>query len=367
MKSSKCKHILFTVSNDLSTDQRMHRICNTLQENGYEITLIGISNKQSLSIYNQKFKTIKLNLLFNKGFLFYAVLNLRLFFVLLFKRADIICGIDLDTILPCLLAAKIKGVKTVYDAHEYFPESPEIAHRPRLKRFWQKIERIALRHTHICYTVTESIAEIFENQYNKPVNVIRNLPYFCPERNENNGKYLLYQGALNEGRGLEEMLIAMKQIPLPLYIAGEGDITNRLKAITKHLRIEHKVVFLGKLSYLRLKEITYNSLISINLLRSNLSKSYYYSLGNKTFDYIQAEIPSICIDFPEYRKIATQYETCLLIKDLETPTIVEAVKTLMNNKFTYHLIRTNCQIAKKELCWEKESVKLLEIYATLAP
>ncbi|MBX7227313.1 MAG: glycosyltransferase [Chitinophagales bacterium] len=365
MKSPKSKRILCTVSNDLGTDQRMHRICNSLQKNGYEVCLIGKLSNNKLNIDNQLFKTIYLNILFNKGFLFYTLLNVQLFFTLLFKRADIICAVDLDTILPCLLVGKIKRIKVVYDAHEYFPESPEITHRPKLKHFWQQIEALAMQYCDSCYTVTESIAEILSQAYKREVSVIRNLPYYSPERNENNGKYLLYQGALNEGRGLEELLVAMKQIPLPLYLAGSGDIADKLKALAKHLRIEDKVHFLGNISYLKLKEITYNSLITINLLKYNSSKSYYYSLGNKTFDYIQAEVPSICIDFPEYRKIAEAYETCILVKDLEAATIVSAVKELMNNKFTYHLIRTNCQIAKKELCWEKEEKKLLEIYAAL--
>ena len=41
--------IVFTVSNDLVSDQRMDRICSTLAKNGTNITLFGRLNKKSLN------------------------------------------------------------------------------------------------------------------------------------------------------------------------------------------------------------------------------------------------------------------------------------------------------------------------------
>ena len=206
--------IVFTVSNDLVSDQRMDRICSTLAKNGANITLIGRLTKKSLNIENKEFKQIRLKCLFKKGFGFYFVLNLRLFIKLLFTRFDIVCGIDLDTILPCILVAKLKGKKVYYDAHEYFTESEEIAHRPKLKAFWTSIERFTFKHVDKTYTVTQSIADLFFKMYNREIGVIRNFPYHNPIRNENKGKYLLYQGALNRGRGLEKLMVAMVRIIL---------------------------------------------------------------------------------------------------------------------------------------------------------
>lgn len=354
--------IVFTVSNDLVSDQRMDRICSTLAKNGTNITLIGRLNKKSLNIENKTFKQIRLKCLFKKGFGFYFILNLRLFIKLLFTRFDIVCGIDLDTILPCILVAKLKGKKVYYDAHEYFTESEEIAHRPKLKAFWTTIERFTFKHVDKTYTVTQSIADLFSKIYNKEIGVIRNFPYYNPIKNENKGKYLLYQGALNRGRGLEKLMVAMVRINTPLYLAGDGDIKENLEIIAKHLRIENKVHFLGNIAPSKLKEITNNALIGINLLDINSSISYRLSLGNKTLDYIQAELPSICIDFIEYKQIADKYQTSFLIHKMETEEIVNAINDLTNNSFNYNLLRTNCQLAKKELCWEVEKDKLLEIY-----
>src|SRR5690349_17278363 len=104
------KRILFTVTNDLNYDQRMQRICNTLADAGYDVTLIGRKLKTSAPLPDKNYKQRRLNCWFNKGKLFYAEFNIRVFFFLLFKKADCICAIDLDTILPCYYISKLKGI-----------------------------------------------------------------------------------------------------------------------------------------------------------------------------------------------------------------------------------------------------------------
>src|SRR4051812_8494347 len=108
----------------------MQRICTTLQKNSFLVELAGRKLKDSKEVPQQPYRQTRLNCLFNKGVLFYAEFNVRLFFFLLFNRFDIVCGCDLDTLPAAVLAAKLKGKKVIYDAHEYFPESPELIGRP---------------------------------------------------------------------------------------------------------------------------------------------------------------------------------------------------------------------------------------------
>ncbi|NJO25904.1 MAG: hypothetical protein HC867_09330 [Bacteroidia bacterium] len=72
---------------------------------------------------------------------FYAEYNVRLFFFLFFKKADALCAIDLDTILPCFLVSKLRRVKRIYDAHEYFTQMDEVISRPGIYKVWHWIER----------------------------------------------------------------------------------------------------------------------------------------------------------------------------------------------------------------------------------
>jgi len=74
------KQIYFTVTNDLSFDQRMHRICSSLAGQGYGVTLVGRKGNNSLPLEAKCFQQKRLHCFFNKGFLFYAEYNLRLHF-----------------------------------------------------------------------------------------------------------------------------------------------------------------------------------------------------------------------------------------------------------------------------------------------
>jgi hypothetical protein len=100
----------------------MKRICTSLAENGYEVTLVGFRKRNSQVLSREPYSQKRLPLFFNKGKGFYFEVNLRLFFYLLFRRMNAICAIDLDTILPCLFVSKWKGISRIYDAHELKPK-----------------------------------------------------------------------------------------------------------------------------------------------------------------------------------------------------------------------------------------------------
>ena len=76
------KRILCTVSNDLTFDQRMIRICTSLSEAGYEVTLVGRELPESRPAIQQPYAQKRLGLMFNKGKFFYLELNVRLFLLL---------------------------------------------------------------------------------------------------------------------------------------------------------------------------------------------------------------------------------------------------------------------------------------------
>ena len=113
------KNIIISVTNDLTTDQRVEKICDTLYENKYTITLIGRKLKNSTPI-SRKYKTQRMSLFFNKGFLFYAEYNIRLFLKLLFLKKDIVVANDLDTLLANYLISKLQSKRIIYDSHELF-------------------------------------------------------------------------------------------------------------------------------------------------------------------------------------------------------------------------------------------------------
>jgi len=356
------KKIVFTVTNDLTYDQRMKRICTSLAAVGYNVTLVGFLKKRSVKTDAKTFRQIRLPVFFKRGKLFFLEYNCKLFFWLLFRRFDMYCGIDLDTLLPVFFNAKIKGKPCVYDAHEYYCELPEIVERPLIRKIWLAVENFLLPHIKYNYTVCNSIAAVLSEKYQQAYWVIRNVPMLNEQETAvEKENFVIYQGALNKGRGIEELMIAMQHIDATLYIAGEGDLSQQLRMFAGTLGHKNRIRFLGYVRPEALKQYTLKSKIGVNLVQ-NLGLSYYYSLSNKFFDYIHAEIPQVTMNFPEYRTLNEMYPVAVLIDDLYPATIAQAINKLLHDQQLYDQLKNNCAQARLALNWQEEEKKLLEFY-----
>ncbi len=365
------KKIIFTVTNDLVYDRRMIRIGESLATEGYEVLLVGRKLKDSQPFINQYIKHKRFNLYFNKGKFFYIEYNIRLFFWLLFQRFDIVCGIDLDTILPCYFASILRGGKPcVYDAHELFTEVPEVIRRPFIRKIWLWVERFVVPKLKYKYTVSQSVADEFFRRYNSRFEVIRNLSNFTepspPPTSIPSLPIILYQGNLNEGRGLETAIQAMQHIENAVFwIAGDGDLGPALRGMVNELELESKVAFLGYVQPKDLASVTQKATIGIHISEDK-GLSYQFSLANKFLDYIQAGVPQICTQFIEYQRLNDEYEVAVLIKKTDIRLLVEAIQHLLSDPIFYNRLKQNCIEAAKTLNWENEEKKLIQFYGLLA-
>ncbi|MBC8046077.1 MAG: glycosyltransferase [Fimbriimonadaceae bacterium] len=359
------RKIIFTVTNDLTYDQRMQRICTTLANAGYAVTLIGFLKNRSVRTDDRNFEQVRLKVFFKKGKLFFIEYNMKLFFWLLFKRFDIYCGIDLDTLIPVFINAKLKGKPNVYDAHEYYTELPEIVDRPLIKKIWLLVEKTLLPRIKYNYTVGNTIADILSKKYKRDYVVIRNVPVLKDNATVTDKENsIIYQGALNKGRGIENLMLAMKDVDATLYIAGQGDLSIKLRTMANSLDHKDKIRFLGYVRPEELKQYTNKAKIGVNLVE-NMGLSYYYSLSNKFFDYIHAGIPQVTMNFPEYAGLNTAFNVAVLIDDLVPETINNAINRLLNDEVLYHQLQLNTQKAKTELNWQQEEKKLIQFYKTI--
>ncbi len=360
--------IIFTVTNDLSYDQRMIRICTSLANAGYDVTLIGRKMKASVPLSQKPYKQKRLSCFFEKGKLFYTAYNIRLFFFLLFKKMDGICAIDLDTILPCYYISRLKKIKRIYDAHEYFSQQKEIVTRPGIYKFWHAIEKKYVPKFPNGYTVGHFIAAEFNKNYGVNYKVIRNLPLLKNEATKsfliNDKKIIIYQGAVNEARGLEFLIPAMKNINAVLHIYGDGNFVEETRRIISTNNLADKVFMKGKLLPEQLDTISSHAFIGINLVENN-GLNQYYSLANKFFDLIQHAIPQVTMDFPEYKKINDEFEVAILITDLQILTIENAINKLLSDENLYRSLQQNCLTARKTLNWQHEEKKLISFYKNI--
>ncbi len=369
------KSIVFFVVNDLTFDQRMIRISTSLAKAGYTVTLVGRVLPGSLPLTQQPFNQKRLKCFFRKGPLFYIEFNLRIFLYLLVNRHDALCACDLDTALPVHLIGLLKRKARVFDAHEYFTEVPEVMDRPFVKAVWKRIGRITIPHFALRYTVNQALAKELEKVYGAHFEVIRNLPEAdMHETNGNAGiraahdqrlRIILYQGALNAGRGLEQMIKAMPHIrDAELWLVGEGDLSNMLRELAISTGHQERITFMGKKTPDELREITPLATLGLNLLIPD-SLNYYYSLANKFFDYMHAGVPSVNMCFPAYTEILEKHPVGICISSLEPTVLAEKINALIEDHEALRKMKKEALQARESFRWQAESGKLIEIYSRL--
>ena len=358
------KHIYFTVTNDLLFDQRMHRICTSLAKAGYGVTLVGREWNHSRPLKKEAYEQKRLRCFFNKGFLFYSEYNIRLFFYLLFQKPDAVCAIDLDTILPCYFVSKLKNIPRIYDAHEYFTELKEVQIRPFVKKFWTVIERFAIPKFQFGYTVSDGLAAAFREKYSRSYAVIRNLPVLKPKPEVQRDNFLVYQGAVNEARGFEYLVPAMKDIPYSLVICGDGNFMQQLKELIKRNGVEEKVQLKGMMLPADLRVVAAKATLGIGLAEKE-GINQFHALPNKFLEYMHAGLPQIAMNFPEYQKINSQFKIAVLLDELTEPAVANVINETMRNKTLLQEMHDNAIKAREIYCWQSEEKILLQFYQTL--
>lgn len=369
------KKAILTVTNDITSDQRVNKAAKTLNDLGYEVLIIGVKRKDSKA-FSPGYATIRrIPLLFHKKFMFYAEYNLKLFFVLLFGRFSLLISNDLDTLLAGHLAAYFRRKPLIYDSHEYFCESPEIASRPVVYRFWKALEKWLFPKQKTIITVNESIASLYGKEYGKKLHVIRNLPPYrvpaaCLPADElslppHNDIILLQGSGINIDRGAEELLLAMHPDHgiknALLVIIGSGDVLPKLKEMARGPGLRDRVLFFNKMSHDELYEYTRYATIGVSLDKDT-NLNYRYSLPNKLFDYIMAGTPQLASDLPEVARIIRKYNTGMFIEKHDPAHIAECLMFMLSNPKKLRQWEANCLQAAKELCWENEKPKLIDIY-----
>ena len=351
--------IIVSVTNDLVSDQRVHKVCKTLQEVGLDVLLVGRRFKGSEEV-KRTYQTYRMKLLFNSGPLFYLEFNLRLFWFLLFQKHTLLLSNDLDTLLPNFIASKLKRSVLIYDSHELFPEAPELQKRPFVKSIWENLERFLLPQLKHAYTVCRSIADHYLKQYGLRMEVIRNVPFRkMKTEHEKKQKILIYQGVINPGRGLElaiESLVYLNDYKL--LIVGGGYGLDELKKLAEVKGVDQQIEFVGRVPYEKLEKYTAQASVGL-LLEEPLGKSFEYALPNKLFDYIHADLPFVASDLIEVNRIVEEYGVGEIVKERNPISLAKQIKNLSVINLEKY------KKAQNQLCWEKEQMVLRDLIVPL--
>lgn len=292
---------------------------------------------------------------------------------------------DLPTLHPGIRIKRKLGSRLLYDSHEIYIETiNQFFPRNRggikgsifdfligfMRTTGGKFEAKAIRLADAVLTVNESLAVYFAEKYQ-----LRTRPtvvYNCPDKQflyssprnlreewmlPNDAILLLYQGVLNEGRGLRLMIEALQELDkkFHLLIVGDGPLKGELQKLSHKLELQSRVHFIGRVAYEDLSSYTRSADIGINLLENtNLSKSM--ALANKLFEYIHSGIPVLSSNTPEHRKIYDKYRIGELTLN-GTNEISQGIEKIWQSKKEYSIA---LMAAKEAYNWECQEISLLE-------
>ena len=270
------------------------------------------------------------------------------------------------------------------DAHELFPEVPEIQHKPLVKWVWRTIEHFLMPKCDALLTVCQSIADYYKKKYDVEMAVVRNVSGVTELQGDKVTekasqatqslsysvtqplKTLLYQGCVNKGRGVDWAIEALEWLEdCRLVIAGGGDLLEEMKAYAAQKPWADRIIFLGRLKPDDLGPLTCQASVGLVMLE-DIGLSYHYALPNRIGDFVAAGVPIVVSDLPEMTAVVRKYGVGEVIEGeqltvkgerREARALAEAVKKVLAREWG----EEDFTEARKDMDWNNEKQKLIEI------
>ncbi len=306
------------------------------------------------------------------------------------ENFDIIICHDLPVLETGLKLAKHFDATIFYDSLEIYTETinqffPNVTGIKKnianiLIRFMRwagtKAEKRMVQKCDIITTVNQSLASYFEDNYqldkvhsimNCPSNkkgVIIPLIDFRKKYNfSSNDLIFLYQGVLNQGRGLNMLIEGFKLATeqnnnIKLIVLGEGVLRNALEQQVEQLNLTSSIKFTNFVPYNELFNHTIAADFGLNFLEPfNLSKKF--ASPNKLFEYIQVGIPVLSSFSPENDLIYNKYEIGIQTENIPSNICEGILKLASSDTNTMNTYLSEMQKASEKYNWEHQEEILI--------
>ena len=394
------KRIAILLHGEIDNDNRVLKTCKTLSTH-YKIDLYFVGESALNEIATVSFIPVKYrNSLIQKirrhtffcreySILYDAVIDSG-------NQYDIVWSNDLPTLAPAMKLARKFGAKLIYDAHEIYNETlnqffPQKSSFPKgaivgmllnvMRHHGRRLEKKISRHVDLFITVNDSLGDYFQSNYgiDQPLTIMnfpnqldkihateRPIDYRLMFSWSSEDYIFIYQGVLNQGRGLTIALEAINDLPpnFKLIILGNGPLEPTLTALIARHKLSERVKMIPKVSITELAEYTSGADFGVNLLEDlNLSKKL--ASPNKLFEYIHASIPVVCSDTIENRKIIDLFSIGILTRNDPTQIGKAMIELTQKSTVRHQENRAIFDLAAANFNWEVQEHKLMSALAKL--
>ena len=287
-------------------------------------------------------------------------------------RPDFCHAHDLDTLWAAQATALSCGSALLYDCHEIWSEQHFLSDHEEIT-FWNQWEARLAPSVDGWLTVNRSLAQIFSQRYGIEVTPLLNCPQMAPleasiqgtlKRRFEGRPVALFSGGFQASRGLEEMVAAaLLQKEVALVLQGFGPLELGLRQLAE----EHRspVSFLPKAPYSQLTQVCCQADIGVMPVLPDCLNSYYCA-PNKMFDYMMAGLPVLAADLPEMAALIAECHNGRLYDAFSPNDMAETLVELASHPGLAAMARASRSCAESTYNWQREKVKLLDLYARLA-
>ena len=296
--------------------------------------------------------------------------HLALLFKMLEYRATVVHSHDVNTLPTAWLAAKLSRARLVYDAHEI---STSREGYKSLRKVVGFVEKQLMPSANGPITTTDARAKYFARAYGveRPL-VLQNRPRLIESPPSNRIReelglvepwpIVLYQGGLQQGRGLEKLVRTAQHVPDCYFVLiGGGRLTQPLTQLAQELNLQHKVHFIPTVALAELPSYTASADVGVQPIE-NTCLNHYTTDSNKLFEYVIAGLPVIATDFPEIRRIVRSNDIGLLVPANNEQALSRTIIQLLEDPALRARFASNARKTAQNLNWESQEKCLVDLY-----
>lgn len=370
--------VVFLRSNPVAPDSRVEKQASALERAGHKVRIVGWDRSGSLSRHEQLggiiIERLRLRATFGAGLrnlphLLWWQVRLGIWLWNRRREYEIIHACDFDTIIPALLAKWFLGKRVIYDIFDFYADmsrrTPQF-----LRRVIRAVDLWIIGKVDAVILVDESRIEQIAGARPKRVEYIYNTPDRMPscDRVDRAGYdlYVVYVGILQLERGLMEILQVMRRHPeWSLDLAGFGGDEREIEAVACSL---DNARFHGRVPY----ETTLSLSVQADVLFATYDPvvpNHRYSSANKLFEAMMLGKPIVVARDTSMDKIVEKYEIGFVVNYGDTRQLEEALAEVArwSLKKKRHFAQHSRSVYLEHFSWSKMELRLLRLYADLAP
>jgi len=366
------KKIVIAFLGNAYHDSRVVNLIDSLKQENFQVKTISFDWKTKdfktqlgeTSIHKLDKSNSSLSFYFN--FFFLLIKNL------LKHKAQIYFAEDIYTLPVVYFFAKFNKAKVFYNSREIYAHLAGLRNKGVVQSIIARVERTFIHKVDTVFVTGQMDAEYLEEAYGiKNLVVVRNLPKYKEEITPINlreklyiskeEKIILYQGVILEGRGILFLIKLLGKINNAHFvIVGDGEFRKEFEKYANESTLKNRVHFIGAVAHENLLNYTAAADVGISLIE-NISISYYYALPNKLFEYIMAGVPVLSSKLPQMKKVVSENKVGQCVDMTNEEEVVQVLNMMLNDDEMLKEYSLNCKKAAKELNWEVEFEKILQL------